>query len=480
MRCCIKFQNQSHVGAAKRIFRRVGAIAFLVLLAAGCSRAPQPAALDLPVYFTCDTDGRLEPCGCFIGQFGGLTRLKTVLDGEAPARALHVDVGDAIGGHEDYDLIEYRYILRAFAAMNYDALNIGQREALFTAAQLQEIRRAAPVPIISANLLDKAGQKPIFDSYRIVQRGAFRIAIIGVLDPNGLGENLGEGLSIGDMDSAIERCLIELRGRADMIVLLAFTDEANLTRLAQEFYECQVILGGKVSQPAQELSRINRSLVYFVTNESRALGILRLQLAKDGPLQVTGNEIRLLHDKIPQDAGFRQLMQDYRVEVRHARLAVDDPNNLSADMVPGVRTVATYVGTDKCLACHPSAAVAWGASAHAQAFKTLIARGADADPKCIGCHTIGFGSPSGYRREFGADRLVNAGCESCHGPGSLHVREEAGDTSIHFTFRPLDAGDCQKCHYGEFSRPFDWNQFWPLVKHGNEPQHAGAKVAVHQ
>ena len=480
MRCCIKFQNQSHVVAAKRTFRRVGAIAFLVLLAAGCSRAPQPASLDLPVYFTCDTEGRLEPCGCFTGQFGGLTRLKTVLDAEGPAGALRVDVGDAIGGHEDYDLIEYRYVLRAFATMNYDALNVGWREAQFTAAQLQEIRRVSPVPIISANLLDKAGQKPVFDSYRIVQRGVFRIAIIGVLDPNGLGANLGEGLAVGDMDSAIERSLSELRGKADMIVLLAFTDEATLNRLAQEFYECQVILGGKVSQPAQELSRVNRSLVYFVTNESRALGILRLQLAKDVPLQVTGNEIRLLHDKIPQDAGFRQLMRDYRVEMRQTKLAVDDPNNLSADMVPGVRTAATYVGTDKCLACHPSAAAVWAASAHSHAFKTLIDRGADADPKCIGCHTIGFGSASGYRREFGAARLVDAGCESCHGPGGLHVREEAGDTSIHFTFRPLAAGDCQKCHYGEFSRPFDWNQFWPLVKHGNEPQHAGAKIAVHQ
>lgn len=480
MRCCIKFQSQSRLVAAREISRRAGAVVLLVLLAVGCGRAPHPASLDLPVYFTCDTDGRLEPCGCFIGQFGGLTRLKTVLDAEAPAGALRVDVGDAIGGHEDYDLIEYRYILRAFATMNYDALNVGWREAQFTSAQLQEIRRASPVPIISANLLDKAGQKPIFDSYRIVQRGAFRIAIIGVLDPNGLHENLGEGLVVGDMDTAIGGCLAELHGKADMIVLLAFTDEATLARLAQEFYECQVILGGKVSQPAQELSRVNRSLVYFVTNESRALGILRLQLAKDGPLQVTGNEIRLLHDKIPQDAVFRKLMGDYRVEVRQTKLAVDDPNNLSADMVPGVRTAASYVGTDKCLACHPSAAAVWAASAHSHAFKTLIDRGADADPKCIGCHTVGFGSPSGYRREFGAARLADAGCESCHGPASLHVREEAGDTSIHFTFRPLAAGDCQKCHYGEFSRPFDWNEFWPLVKHGTEPQPARAKTVLHQ
>jgi Cytochrome c554 and c-prime len=478
MRWCIKFDGRSRGIAAAGIFRTASSIVFLILLTTSCGRAPHVTSLELPVYFTCDTEGRLEPCDCFIGQFGGLTRLKTVLDAEASAGALRVDVGDAIGGHEDYDLIEYRYILQAFKAMNYDALNIGAREAHFTATQLQEIKRTSPAPLVSANLLNKADQKPIFDSYRIIQRGKFRIAIIGVLDSTGLGEKPGDGLVVSDMGSAIERCLSELHGKADLIVLLAFTDEATLTRLAQEFYECQVILGGRVSQPAQELFRVNRSLVYFVTNESRALGILRLQLAMGRPLQVVGNEIRLLHDRIPQDPAIRQLMRDYRAEVRRTSLGVDDPNNLSADMVPGVRTMPTYVGTGKCLACHPSAASAWMASAHGHSFKTLAARGADADPKCIGCHTIGFGAASGYRREFGTNRLVNVGCEGCHGPGSLHLRETEGDTSVHFTFRPLGAGDCEKCHHGEFSRPFDWNEFWPLIKHGNEPRPAGATTIL--
>jgi hypothetical protein len=478
MPCCIETRTPpAHFGAKQALFR-ISLLLFSVLLISGCGKSPRPSTLDLPVYFTCDTEGRLEPCGCFAGQFGGLTRLKTVLDAEASAGALRVDVGDAVGGHEDYDLIEYRYVLRAFAAMKYDALNVGQREAQFTAAQLHAIKSASPVPILSANLLDKAGRQPVFDSYRIVQRGPFRIAIIGVLDPRGLDQNLGNGLMVGNMESAIERCLAELRGKADTIVLLAFTDEATLAQLAREFYECQVILGGKVRQPAQELGRENRSLIYFVTNESRALGILRLILSKGAPLQVAGNEIRLLRDTIPQDASFREMMQSYREEVRHAQLAVDDPDNLSADMVPGVRTVATYVGTDKCLACHKTAAAAWAASAHARAFATLIDRQADADPKCIGCHTVGFGEPSGYRREFGAGRLVDAGCESCHGPGSLHVRERAGDTSVNFTFRPLDAGDCEKCHHGEFSRPFDWNQFWPLIKHGNDPQPTGSTAGT--
>ncbi|MFO1475832.1 MAG: multiheme c-type cytochrome, partial [Verrucomicrobiota bacterium] len=394
--------------------------ALLLALLAGCGREP-PRPTDLRVYFTCDTHGRLEPCGCFVGQFGGLTRLKSVLDAEAPGDALRLDIGDAAAGPEDYDFIEYGYMLKAFAAMKFDALNIGAREACFGAGQLREVRQKSTVPVLSANVLDASTHQPIFDPYLIVRRGDVRIALIGVLDPR-MVRNPGPGVAVGGMEAAIQHALAEVRGKSDLVLLLAFTDEETLVSLAREFYECGVILGGKVSQPAQQLVRANRSLIYFVTNEARALGILQLRLFPGKPPEVTDNEVRFLNDKIPQDAAFRQMMQDYRGEIRKTRLAVDDPGYLAADTVPGVRTAATYVGSDKCLDCHPGAAAVWKNSAHARAFRTLAERNADADPKCIGCHTVGFGSPTGYRRGPAGAGLANVGCESCHGPGSLHVR----------------------------------------------------------
>jgi len=450
------------------------ALLLILALLAGCSRPAAPSALDLPIYFTCDTHGRIEPCGCFDGQYGGLTRVKTILD-ETPTGALRLDIGNSAAGAEDYDFVEYRYMLQAFGAMHYDALNIGTREARFTAAQLRELKTNSATPILCANLTDKTTGRQIFDSYRIVERGGYRIALIGVVDPRA-AQTVGAGLSVGDMETGIENCLSQVSGKTDLIVLMAFTDEATLTQLARQFYECQVILGGNVSQPAQQLQRENRSIIYFVTNEGRALGILHLHLAKGAPLQVPGNEIRLVTDKIPQDAGLRELAQKYREEIRHTRLAVDDANYLAADTIPGVRAAASYVGSEKCLTCHQNAAASWKASAHSHAFTALVARKADADPKCVACHTIGFESASGYRREFADTKLVNVGCESCHGPGSLHVREREGDTSVHFTFRPLDGGDCVKCHYGEFSRPFDWNEQWPLIKHGKEQRAAALSL----
>ena len=54
------------------------------------------------------------------------------------------------------------------------------------------------------------------------------------------------------------------------MVLLAFADEAALHALAREFYELDVILGGKVSQPAQRLERENRSTIFYTTEINRA------------------------------------------------------------------------------------------------------------------------------------------------------------------------------------------------------------------
>jgi hypothetical protein len=296
-----------------------------------------------------------------------------------------------------------------------------------------------------------------------------RIAVVGVLDPSGVERELGEGLAVENMDAAITRCLAEVRTKADAVVLLAFADEDALARLAQQFYEIQIMLGGKVRQPAQELKKENRSLIYFVTNEARALGILRLKLSAGYPCKVLANEIKFLDDHIPQDQGFRQLAQDYRDEIRRTRLAVDNPASVRDDMIPGVRSAASFTGSAKCVECHRTAGKTWSKSAHAQAFATLVGRKADADPSCLGCHTVGFGSATGYRRAFGDSKLVDVGCESCHGAGSLHVKQHEGDSSVNFKFRPLDAGDCKQCHHGEFSRPFYWHEFWPPIKHGAEP-----------
>jgi hypothetical protein len=270
------------------------------------------------------------------------------------------------------------------------------------------------------------------------------------------------------METSLSRLLPQLKGKVDATVLLAFTDEAGLHRLARDFYELDVILGGKVTQPAQRLERENRSAILYVTNQSRAVGILEALLAAPNRLENIQGDVKLVHDRIPQSPAVATLNKQYRDEIRRTRLDLDDPEKLAADVVPGVKAAAAYAGTESCAGCHPQATAVWQKSRHAHAFRSLLDAKADADPNCISCHTIGFGTPSGYRRDFGQEKLVNVGCESCHGPGSAHIAARQSGNLDAGKMRALGAGDCQKCHHGEFSRPFEWEKFWPEVKHGKE------------
>lgn len=447
----------------------VSVVVATLALAVWYGTRPAPVqSPSLTFLFTCDVRGRLVPCGCFTGQLGGLTRIATMIGSRKADAVLKVDVGDAIEGTADYEVIEYRYLREAFAKMGYEALNIGHREAALSAAQLRELKAQSPVPMLSANLLDRATGRPLFDTHRIVRRGAWRIALVGVLDPR-VGDALGEGLAIEKMETSLTGLLPQLKGEADFIVLLAFTDEAGLSALARQFYEVHAILGGDVAQPSPQLLRENRSFILATTNDSRAVGELGVKLEAGPRMTALGGDILLVSDQIPEHPEIVALATAYRAEIRGAKLALDDPANLQGDMVPGVKATATYAGSESCAGCHPSATQAWAKTGHAHAFATLHKVGADADPNCIACHTVGFGTPSGYRREMRGVRLVDVGCESCHGPGSQHVAERAAGGDVLTHFRKLGSGDCQKCHHGEFSRPFDYDAFWPLVRHGKEP-----------
>lgn len=454
---------------------RGAAVIVAALLAAGCMKAHSPRPLaGLTLYWTCDAHGRLEPCGCFSGQHGGLTRISTLLQSGDLEPGLLADAGSALAGSADYQLIQYRYLQQAFAEMGYAALNMGESEAQLSAAQLRQLRDAAPARsvMISANLIDSSTGQPIFAPYRIVQWRGYRVAFIGAVGdvPE---ETLGAGVSVEPAKSALGKLLPELKKQADVIVLLAYADEAAMRALADEFYEIDVILGGKVKEPSQSLTRQNRSVVLWTTNETKALGMLATEIGGSKRLAARDFNIYFIQETIAQDPKLTQLAQNYREEIRSAKLAVDDPARARDDEVPGVKSAAVYLGSESCAQCHAAAYETWQSTGHARAFKSLVARGSDADPNCIGCHTIGFGEPSGYRRNYGAEKLVNVGCETCHGPGSEHVSDvrqaQAAHVSRLYQYRPLAAADCAACHHGEFSRPFKWDEFWPKIQHGKEP-----------
>ena len=88
---------------------------------------------------------------------------------------------------------------------------------------------------------------------------------------------------------------------------------------------------------------------------------------------------------------------------------------------------AKFVGAKKCMMCHQTQHKAWQEMKHSNAWAALseeqIKSGKDEKGRaCASCHSTGFGQPSGFESLEKTPDLVNVGCESCHGPGSIHMK----------------------------------------------------------
>ena len=115
---------------------------------------------------------------------------------------------------------------------------------------------------------------------------------------------------------------------------------------------------------------------------------------------------------------------------------------------------ASYVGIAKCAGCHKAAVAFWNHTVHAQAWKTLVEGGKQADYKCVGCHVTGFGQVGGSSLGF-TKKLESVQCEVCHGPGSLHVLGEGNEQPLAIK-RDAPETVCLGCHTEQHSDTFSY------------------------
>jgi len=124
----------------------------------------------------------------------------------------------------------------------------------------------------------------------------------------------------------------------------------------------------------------------------------------------------------------------------------------------------TYVGTEACGACHPQEHENFTKySKKAKSWRSVAIMAPGLTPEelreCYVCHTTGYGQPGGFESYDKTPHLSDAGCEVCHGPGSLH--SEFGDPGL--ITRRMHMRDCESCHNAERVEAFN---FKPLIYGG--------------
>ena len=115
--------------------------------------------------------------------------------------------------------------LKAMERMGYDALNLGVPELSFGKEFLERTHSQVSFPYIASNLLEGGSRPSWIREYVIKEVGGVKVAILGVLDPEDFKKipNQGDvkGLEVIPPEVALNRLLPEVRGKADLVILLS-------------------------------------------------------------------------------------------------------------------------------------------------------------------------------------------------------------------------------------------------------------------
>ncbi|MCL4503324.1 MAG: 5'-nucleotidase C-terminal domain-containing protein [Deltaproteobacteria bacterium] len=190
--------------------------------------------------------------------------------------------GDLIQGNNWANLFRGKSSIKLMNAMRFDAMAVGNHEFDFGQKVLQELIREARFPVLGANVQGLARLKP----YVIKTVGGIRVAIIGVVTPDTAvttnPRNVA-GLKFSPPEVAVAKCLKELKGKADLMVVLSHLGYPEDRVLAQKAPGIDVIIGGHTHTRLETPAMVNHTIICQAWEHAKALGVLDLDL-KDGKI----------------------------------------------------------------------------------------------------------------------------------------------------------------------------------------------------
>jgi hypothetical protein len=439
-------------GAVRHSLACWAAALSLIVAPSGCGASSPQADSNRPleILVSADTAGWIVPCGCTTNQSGGLPRRGTlVAEVRGRGDVLVADAGGAAAGTKAYDRLKFAAILRGEAAMGVVAHNLGASEAALGADELRRLARELNAPFTSANLRDAAGA-PVAEAARVATAAGRRVAFIGVVSPS----LVPAGMQASPPRDAVLAALAGLDPRPDLVVVLAYLPEAELTALAEGLPEVDAVVGGPTGQSIAP-RRLGPTLLTAVTNKGKFIADLKYT-GRAGEASIVE-----LSERYKDDERQMANVRTFYDELGKLDLAASETSFVTKT-IADAPTEFSVAGTDACRRCHVEDAKSWDASPHGHAWQTLVAGGSHVDSYCQQCHVTSFGRAGGFVSALRSATLVNVGCESCHGPSSAHANTPTVPTGF-----GLAAKDqCTTCHDRENSPKFEYAAYWEQIVHG--------------
>ncbi|HHO48736.1 MAG TPA: hypothetical protein ENN06_09860 [Desulfobacteraceae bacterium] len=165
-------------------------------------------------------------------------------------------------------------IIKAMGAMQYAAVGIAAQDLAVGLNFLAQQDDAPALPWLSANLESEAVPKGAIQPFILTRVAELSIAVIGLTDDqiNTAPLSGPKDFRIRPWPDVLADTLKNVRGKADMIILLSsYPDEVN-RRIAEEFEEISLIIQSGASTGAKALRLFGHALITQVSSRGQYLG----------------------------------------------------------------------------------------------------------------------------------------------------------------------------------------------------------------
>jgi hypothetical protein len=460
---------------------------------------PKP---DVALVFTGAMAGYLEPCGCagLENQKGGLKRRFTMLEqlrekAEKGGKGWPLVAMD--GGSQERDnnvqaRLKLDFAYQALMKMGYQVVGIGESDLKIDLLSILINFDEAKNPLVSANV-DTGFSK----RFKVINIGGMKIGVTSVLGAKEVAR-LGnmKDYKLSPPMQAIPQVVPDLlKEKCDHLVLLVNGSAGEAKDLALKYkdFGFDWILTTQGAQvPPKEPAKIEGTNAHLIEVGEKAEYAVVVGLYKNGSPSYR-------YQRVPLDHRFADAKEVTDMQVVYQQALKNfglDGLGLRPTPHPSGRK---FAGSKTCEDCHAQAAEVFDKTPHALATETLVKRTSPPrifDPECLCCHVTGwepqkqFPFETGYQSLKETPGLVGNGCENCHGPAAKHAAVENGLLKADDVEREKlraalrlkivkNEGNkkdqvykegsvvdmCMRCHDLDNSPDFDFQTYWPRVKH---------------
>lgn len=417
---------------------------------------------EIAILFSGEELGALQPCGCYEGQLGGISRRDAFIDfvKKQKNQVFPVSLGDLTKGSGRQDEIKMETLCRALGFMGYVLHNLGEKDIEMSPRVLSFLSQSQDMEFLSTNVSIKA-PFPVKINQSVVKESldpdnGVKIAFLGILSKSFLEHHVNEYVTISEPVKALKPFVKQLKNKVNLIVLLSHAPMEESREIAKSFPEIGLIITGhNVEEPNDAITYVHNTPLVSPGMGGRFIGIAKYGVNKK-TIERKSVEVVPLDHSYPESQEMVSLLREYQNILKEEGLLNKTPQ---APLPNGL----AYTGSFACSGCHKMIYDHWYKTKHGTAYNTLVDDGHQYDPECIQCHTTGYGEISGFLNDEKYQNLIHVGCESCHGPGNKH-RENVNDD-----YGSTDEATCLKCHDSEHSPTFQFNEYWKRIAHPKVP-----------